>query len=76
MDQLGRCGGRPVPKTHARYLKLAWQLAGGNPEWGADLDDMIDNAEWMVMMGRIPAPSRWIDSVIARASADEADGMF
>jgi len=33
-------------------------------------------AEWQIALGRVPAPSRWVDSVIDQSQADAFEAMF
>ena len=51
-------------------------MAGVNVERGVDLDDAIDVTSMMVMTGRVPPPSKWVDQAIDDAASDEVEGLF
>jgi hypothetical protein len=50
--------------------------SGRSPSKGIDLDDLSDAVGMMVKAGRVPPASRWVESEIERAKADEIDGAF
>jgi hypothetical protein len=51
-------------------------MAGGIKDGVLDLDDAIDLMHWMVALGRVIRPGKWVTSAIEKARAEEVEGLF
>jgi hypothetical protein len=64
------------PKTYARYLTAAFLAGGGQLSQSVNLEDLRNAVGMMVVMGRVPHPTKWVESAIVEAEADAVEGLF